>query len=688
MTRPQFAPRLAPALLALCATTFATPPHAAAADPDPALAAAAAPVDQLATMDLEDLMNLEITSVSRRRQRVSTAPAAVSVITDEDIRRSGMTTIPELLRLAPGVQVARVDANKWAVSSRGFNDVFANKLLVLFDGRTLYSPAFSGVYWDTVDYVLPDLDRVEVIRGPGATLWGANAVNGVINITSRSARDTQGWLVQGIGGDEQQHAALRYGGRLDDRTWYRAYGKFRNVDDAVFADGSTAHDGWESMQGGFRIDRVASHADTLTLQGDLYASRQGMSYAVPSPAPPTFTRTGDDVNNQGGGNLLARWTHVASPTSELTLQLYLDNLRRQDFFGDYAVTTYDAEFQHRFALTAGPRQEVVWGAGLRFQSDRFDPRNGFTIEPEERDTFLASAFVQDDLEVIRDRLHLVLGSKFEANGYTGFEVQPSARVIYTPTDRHTLWASVSRAVRTPNRADEGARLALFHGIDPGSGLPLEVDVVGNPRLDSEELIAWELGYRTHLTRSLTLDAALYFNDYDDLLHLQTGAPTVIPPPPTPRILVDGRWVNRRTAEAYGVELAFNWNVTDALRLAGSYTFLNLELHSPAGAPSPIPESAGEDNVPRNQFQIRSYLDITRDLELNAAAYYVESLAAPDVPGYVRVDVGLTWRPTSSVELSVVGQNLLDDRHPEFGGQFEFVSTEVERAIYGQLVLRF
>jgi iron complex outermembrane receptor protein len=317
--------------------------------------------EELFNMSLEDLMNVEITSVSRYKQRVSQAPGAVSVISQDDIRRSGMTSIAELLRLSPGLDVARVHANQWAITSRGFNDVFANKLLVLMDGRTVYTPAFSGVYWDTVDYVLPDLDRIEVIRGPGATLWGANAVNGVINITSKSARDTQGWLFDGVAGSEEQIGSVRYGGKIDDRTYYRIYGKYRNVDDAVFSGGERAQDGWEAMRGGFRIDRYASDQDTFTVQGDAFTERTGETATFASFIPPAFLQRVDRVGNQSGGNVLARWTHVVSPLSDFSLQLYYDDVRRSDPYGKYTVDTFDIDFQHRFELTPG--QQLIWGTG-------------------------------------------------------------------------------------------------------------------------------------------------------------------------------------------------------------------------------------------------------------------------------------------------------------------------------------
>jgi iron complex outermembrane receptor protein len=508
----------------------------------------------------------------------------------------------------------------------------------------------------------------------------------VINIISKSARDTQGLLVQGIGGNEEQIGSVRYGGQIDDKTFYRVYTKWRNADDAAFASGDRAHDGWDALRGGFRIDRFASDTDTFTVQGDAYGERTGHTITTSTFTPPTFTQSTNTVGNQAGGNVLARWKHVVSTTSDFTLQLYYDVIRRDDFFGDYSLDTYDVDFQHRFQLTRG--NDLIWGVGARFQSDQFKVRNGLDFTPASRDAYLFSAFVQDDLTIVPDRVHLILGSKFEQNSYTGFEYQPSARLLWTPDERNTVWGSVSRAVRTPSRADENSRIALSRTIDPASGLPVQFDVVGNNQVESEELLAYELGYRTHVTKTLSVDATAFYNRYNNLLSLRQEAPTFSTDPLPPHVLISAPWANTRRADTYGFEVAANWNVMPNWRLAASYTWLEVLVHSSSADRSPQPESTLEDNVPRNQAQIRSYYDITKDLEFNAAAYYVETLSSPGIPGYVRVDLGLTWRPQKDVELSVGVQNLLDDRHPEFGGQFGTQSTEMQRAFYGQFMIRF
>jgi iron complex outermembrane receptor protein len=646
----------------------------------------AAPVADLTSLSLEDLMNVEITSVSRQRQKVSQAAAAVSVISQEDIRRSGLNTIPEALRLSPGLEVARVTAGISAVSARGFNDIYANKLLVLMDGRTVYTPLFSGVYWESVDYVMQDLERIEVVRGPGATLWGANAVNGVISINTKSARDTQGLLVAGRGGNEEYDAAVRYGGRIDDRTFYRVYGKWRDTDNFALADGDDAHDGWESLRGGFRLDRYATDRDTFTLQGDVFTTRLGETLNVPSFVPPAFRTREVGTAPEGGGNVLGRWTHVISDTSDFALQVFYDRFTFKDRQLSYEQNTLDADFQHRFSPVAG--QEVIWGAGFRYLWDDLGASDVMSFSPSQRDDYIASTFVQDDFTVIPERLHLIVGSKFEVNGYSGFEVQPSARVLWTPNDRNSVWLAVSRAVRTPSRFEEDGRVTFMRALDPGTGLPVSAESVGNRGFASEKLWAYEIGYRVQPTAAVTLDFAAFANVYDDLRSFDAGAPAFNPTAAPPRITVPIGVNNKLSGETYGFEVAANWNVTPDWRLSAAYTFITLSLHQSSDSTDAATQAQDEGTSPRNQVQLHSYYNLIKDLELNGSVYYVENLRTGDVPSYVRVDANVTWRPRPGLELAVGVQNALDDRHPEFGSVVNTVSSEVPRSVFAQLVWRY
>jgi iron complex outermembrane receptor protein len=677
--KPAIGGRLILALLALL--ILASPLHVRADDEE----GATQPLKQedLFKLSLEDLMNVEITSVSKQKQRVSQAPAAVTVISQDDIRRSGLNSVAELLRLAPGLDVARLTGSITAVSSRGFNDIYANKLLVVMDGRTLYTPLFSGVYWDAADYVLQDLERIEVVRGPGATLWGANAVNGVINITTKSARDTQGWLVAGRAGNEEYESAARYGGKIDDNTYYRVYGKWRDGDNFSLANGDDAHDGWDSLRGGFRIDRYASDKDTLTFQGDLFTSRLGETLSLPSFVPPTFRTTRYGAASESGGNVLARWTHVISDVSDFTVQAYYDRFEIKDPQLSYKQNTFDIDLQHRFSPFA--KQEVIWGAGFRFLTDDLGGSDVMQFDPAKRDAYIANAFIQDDFTLIPDRVHLFLGSKFEMNSYSGLEIQPSARVLWTPDEKNSFWLAISRAVRTPSRFEEDGRITLNRALDPQSGIPVIADTRGNTGLESEKLVAYEVGYRAQPSKAVTIDVAAFANVYDDVRSLDPAAPSLEFTPPVPHVRIPVDVQNKLRAESYGVELAGNWNVTPDWRLSASYTFLTVQVHQSSSSTDAINQDLIEGSSPRNQFQIHSYYNITKDLELNSSLYYVEHLRSGDVPSYLRLDAAVTWRPKKDLELTVGIQNALDDRHPEFGNSLNTLSNEVPRSVFAQLV---
>ena len=397
----------------------------------------------LAEISLDELVNLKVTSVSKKPENLSHAPAAITVITGEDIRRSGATTIAEALRLAPGLEVARQDSVSWAISSRGFNDIFANKLLVLVDGRSVYTPLFSGVYWDVQDTLLEDIDRIEVIRGPGAALWGANAVNGVINITTKTAKETQGGLVTGGGGTEERgFGSVRYGGKINDQSWYRVYAKYFNRDDSAMPAGGPAGDEWDGLRGGFRVDWEHSPPNLLTLQGDIYSGTEHQRYALATPTPPYSSLQPQKIQ-VAGGNLLGRWTHTFNEDADLRFQTYYDRTQREleIFKEDRDTFDLDLQLHHPF----GERQDIVWGLGYR-HTDSYNLKSNFNLSfvPTDRKTEEYSALVQDEISLVRDRLRLTIGSKFEHNDYTGFEIQPSGRLLWTPHPRHSAWASISR----------------------------------------------------------------------------------------------------------------------------------------------------------------------------------------------------------------------------------------------------
>ena len=638
---------------------------------------------RLGDLTLEQLMNVEITSVSKKAEPLLSAASAIYVITGEDIRRSGVTSIPEALRMAPGIDVARINSHRWAISARGFNGEFANKLLVLMDGRTVYDPAFSGVYWDVQDTLLEDVDRIEVIRGPGATLWGANAVNGVINIITKRPADTQGLLVTAGGGTQEiGFGAVRYGGTLGPHIEYRLYAKYFDRGDQARALGIPASDGWDVGRGGFRFEWEPAPASTVALQGGWYRGGEDEPVVERQLTPPfeAFEVTRAHVD---GRNLLARWHYVLGERSEATLQAYYDHTARSDEQIGEDTDTIDVSLEHHLGLG---RHDVAWGLGSRWVSDAFDDSFQLGVDPAARRYTTVSAFVQDHVALVADRLRLTVGTKLEHNDFSGFEVQPSASLVWTPHPRHAAWFSVARAVRTPSRVDREVR-ALSSAFPTEDGLPGLAVVEGNRDFKSEKLLAYELGYRVRPWDPVFVDIAGFYNVYDDLSTVEPSVPRVVADP-IPHLEVPVRFDNKAHGHTYGLETALNWQATPWWRLMLASTFLSQHLErdsSSADASVKVAEGAN----PEHQFNVRSYLSLPANLEFDTALYYVDHLPSQAAPSHVRLDVRLGWHPIDALELSLALQDLLDDHHLEFANTSGLARpTEVERSIYGKITLRF
>jgi len=639
---------------------------------------------ELTGFTLEQLVNVQVTSVSKRPESLSKAAAAITVISQDDIQRSGARTIAEALRLSPGLSVAKVDSHTWAISSRGFNDSFANKLLVLMDGRSVYTPLFSGVYWDTQDTMMEDIERIEVIRGPGATLWGANAVNGVINIITRSAKETQGGLaVAGGGNEELGFGALRYGGRLGEKAHYRVYSKYDARDDSAMPNGVDADDRWQMARSGFRVDWEAAANSSLTFQGDIYAGREDQTYELPTLTAP-FMDVSSHRTRVNGGNVLGRWKQDFTAESDMTLQVYYDRTSR-DIEGVLSEKrdTIDLDWQNHWTLNE--RHRWIWGLGYRVGMDHLEGSFLTSFRDGRRTSQLVSIFAQDEIELVRDRLHAVLGSKFEHNDYTGFEIQPGLRLSWTPDDRQTIWASAARAVRTPSRAEDGIR--LNQSVFPGAP-PTVVSVFGNSGYDSEDLVAHEAGYRVQLLENLSVDLATFYNVYDDLPTIERrgvgpdpslpGSPTVV------RLDIE----NQATGETYGGEVGMNWRVRDWWRLRGSYSLLESQIH-PASDSNDSDAEDDEGKSPHHQFALQSSLDLPGHVHLDLLGRYVDRLEELSVDAWFALDVRLAWRPKPNLELSIVGQNLFDDRHTEFVPTvIPIQRTQTQRSIYGKISFGF
>jgi iron complex outermembrane receptor protein len=630
-------------------------------------------------------MDIEVTSVSKKEEKLFQTAAAVFVITQEDIRRSGLTSIPELLRLAPGVEVARIDGTKWAVSARGFNGRLANKLLVLIDGRSVYSPETSGVYWEVQDLLLEDIERIEVVRGPGGTLWGANAVNGVINIITKRARETRGGVVAAAVGTEERGVGFRYGAGLGANASYRLFGKYFNRSQMVDLAGRGANDGQQLERGGGRAEWQLTERDELTLEGDMFHTNLRENSTGVSPANPFAPLANRNVEFSGG-HVMGRWERTSSTGSSMALQAYYDRFSRKLFDFANNVNTFDIDFQHHTAL--GHRQDLVWGLGYRriSQEAKNDSSSTIQFNPKAKTVQLFSGFAQDDITVVKDRLQLIVGIKLEHNYLSGFEAQPSVRLSWTPSHTQTVWAAVSRAVRTPARSQQDIRVNFQAFPGPG-GLPIIAAVFGGTNPESEILNAYELGYRTRPYRKLSLDVSTFYNAYHRLTSFEPGLP-FFETDPLPHLVVPSYYGNLLHGETYGLEAAFNLDINRRWKLHGSYSFLRVQLHpDPASADTASEAAEGAD--PRHQFQLHSSLNLGRNLDLDTAVYGVSSLRSQQVPGYIRIDSRIEWRLRENFELSGGVQNLLDKRHLEFNGNDVLVlPSQVRRSVFGKILFRF
>jgi iron complex outermembrane receptor protein len=620
-------------------------------------------------LSLEELMQVEVTSVAGVDQQLLHAPAAIGVITNEDIRRSGHRSIAEALRLSPGVYVGRSSSHRWSISPRGFNGLLANKTLVLEDGRRVYDPLFGGTFWEVQDPLLEDVDRIEVIRGPGPTLWGANAVNGVINVVTRSSKQTQGLYAEAGAGSplERGFGALRYGGKLGDHGWFSAWGKYRSMGPLEANGPRDAEDDWDLAHGRLRTDFELDDVD-LTFQADSYTSlehHERVTQPVPALTPTMRERLFN--NRVTGGHLLARAESFPRQDEGWSVLAYYDYTDRDE--QGFEVKRRSVELDARYHFTLGEANALAAGVEYYFTGDDTEPSDSLDFDPRSRDLHTLSAFVQDTITIVPERLFAMIGSKFEHNDQTGFEVQPSGRVWWTPDETQTVWAAVSRPVRVPSRTELDSVTTLFYA-DPGlftgspTGMIQAFTLTGDDDLDAERIVSLEAGYRNQVTDALSVDVALFYSDYDDLISIPRGS-----------LLGGASFTNDGSAETAGGEVAVNFRPAENWRLAASYSYVEVDVHGPI-------IEADEGNTPHSMATLTSFLDVTDDVGLNAAAYYVGEVPTSGIDDYLRVDVGATWRVSPNFELSVWGQNLLEDEHRE-ASQFQ-----VERGVYVAGTVRF
>jgi iron complex outermembrane recepter protein len=616
---------------------------------------------RLKQVTLEELGQIEVTTASKEPVKVSRTPAAVYVITQQDIRRSGATSIPEALRLAPGVEVARVDSNTWSIGVRGFGSALSRDVLVLIDGRTVYTPLYAGVYWQVQDTVLEDIERIEVIRGPGGTIWGANAVNAVINIITKNAKDTRGMLVSTGGGNvDQGFVNLRYGGGNDKSFNYRIYGKAFTRGPEFHPNGSP-FDGWRMGQTGFRADGDLHNRDTFTLQGDLYNGDAGQSVGITTFSPPYMTNV-EQSAELAGGNLLGRWTRTLGAGSDIQLQTYYDRTNRGQASFAESRDTFDIDFIHHLPLPG--RQDFLWGLGVRLSSGNTTevvPTVAFT--PSHLTDKLYSGFIQDEIPIIGNQFSLTIGSKFLQETYSHFELEPAARLLWTPNPRQTVWGAVTRAVRTPSRVEEDLQLTALLTPNPLTFLR----VIGDRAFSTEHLLGYEVGYRSLIKPKLNLDIAAFYNNYDNLLSIEPGTPFSETSPAPTHVVVPFFFGNGLLGNTAGFEIAPDWTPTSRWRLRGSYSYLYIDLSTRTGSQDATTVGSTEGSSPHHQVMIQSSLDLRKRLEFDQTVRYVSDLPAQQVRAYTTADVWFSWHATRSLELSVVGQNLLQPQHAEFGG---------------------
>jgi iron complex outermembrane recepter protein len=627
--------------------------------------AAHAQQDDLTRLSLADLMNVELTSVSRKEQPLSRTAAAAYVITQEDIRRSGARTVGDALRLAPGFSVAQLDANSWAIGSRGFSGLYASKLLVLVDGRTVYTPLWAGVHWEMLNLLLDDIERIEVIRGPGGTSWGANAVNGVVNIITKTADATRGGLVHGgVAGAQDRDGNVRYGAALGDKVNFRVFGRtLRRASEEFAGVSSPAHGAIEV--GGGRVDWNRSDIESFSVNAMVQSGRTSETVSTPAG----FTTEAGDFDES---NVVVSWSRKPSSRSDTSVQFFFDTYS----FGGTANKSQVADIDARHRQALGNRHEVVFGAGFRRWENSM-----FGFRPETERSRIVQAFIQDEIE-LASGLYLTPGSKFEHNDYTGFEFQPTTRLLWHPVERHVLWAAASRAVRTPSRVNRGAHIEVALPLPSGVVMPIELN--GNPDMESERMRGFEAGYRVQFGTA-SLDVAAFRNAYDRLQSAEPVGMSFLPNGIPMMQLTIGNGVEGDTK---GVEVVGTWSPATWVRFTGNYTRLALEVRPSVGSHDVFATQMENSTAPRQQVHGRVYVDLPYRLDASALVWRVGALEGVPVDAYTRLDLRLGWEATRRIELALGAQNLLRDESPEY---FELTGAQAlpnQPAAFGEVKWRF
>jgi iron complex outermembrane recepter protein len=628
--------------------------------------------DSLKQLSLAELGNVEVTTAAKEPEEVWKTPAAIYVLTQDDIRRSGATSIPEVLRLVPGVEVARINSNTWSIGIRGFGSALSRSVLVLIDGRSVYTPLYAGVYWDVQNVLLEDVDRIEVIRGPGGTIWGSNAVNGVINIITKNAQDTRGAYASTSGGNiDQNRSAVRYGADAGIKSSYRAYAMGFGLAPEFHPDGDN-YDAWQLGQAGFRADSHPTDRDTLTVQGDLYKGNVGQQSVISYFSPPAQL-TLDGAEDVSGGNLIGHWRRELSSTSDIQVQAYYDRTYRLGPQLGETRNTFDLDFIHHLVL--GPRNEIIWGAGARWSpSDVIQTVATINFLPHHQSDNVYSTFVQDQITIIQSKLWLTVGSKFEHNIFTGWEKEPSGRLLWAPTSHQTLWAAVTRAVTTPSRVDEDLQLTSLVTTNPLTYICL----CENGQFRSQTLLGYEAGYRRLVTSHIYVDLAAFRNNYNDLESLGTATVSTENSPPPPYTLISVPAANGIMGSTTGAEIAPDWKATHWLEMRTTYSYVSMDLEDKTTHMKTSYVSSYEGSSPHHEATAQMLFSLPKGFEFDPTYRYAGALPALLVKAYQTADARVGWHFAKSFDLSLTGQNLFQPRHAESG------PVLVERGGYAQI----
>ena len=646
----------------------------------------------LTELDMKSLMTLDlvVTSAGKKEQKISNVAAPVYVISSEDIHRSGATHIAEVLRGAPGVTVARIASNHWAVSIRGFNQLFNNKLLVLIDGVSVFSPTTNGVYWEATDIPLSTIERIEIVRGPGGVLWGSNAVNGIINIITKSAFAEQGTQVSlGGGTHEQGFGEVSYSAKANEDFAYKTYGSFKNRGSNHSVDEESALDNWQNGAVGIRTDHKLSERDSMMFSGDVFEEWENVQVTVPSETPPFVDKSTfqDDAKWQGV-KALGKWHREFDSTSELEAKLSLVYKDRSQDFVSFNYGAYTAEIQHRFQPFTD--HDVVYGTSYRYFTNEAEGSYAHIVDPEHRDTYYLTAFLQDEITLLPDLLKFTLGAKVERQSFTGVEVMPSARVLLTASESLSIWSAVSKAVAPPAILFEDASIPVAAFPLPDAPVLGVVTVNGDRDLESENLEAYEIGARANVRNDIYIDLAGFYNRHSDIFGQEPGEPYpgFFPGTSNPALIIPFNFANQLDGDSYGGELALNWKAANWISFITSYSFIKTDIDLNGGT-DVNNETLIEDGTPQNQYSLKTQINFSEQWSFDTSLRYIDQVAYQSVDAYFELDTRIGWKATKSMEISFVGQNLLHNDHVEYESNlFGPPRTAIERAFYGMVTWRF